>query len=262
MKTYLRYIIYLLVAVVTISSCKKEELESPSLGNPVKLALSGLILNDTLELVINNNVIATAFNEKFTLNKGDLFSPGQEVIIRTKKDGKQVGKLNIDPAPYNQSKFIYYDGKTVQDKIKLDPVSSPDNMGFRLRFTTDFEDFYGGPVDVEFFEQTIDFNTFEFTYRPFMTIKNVTANFSDYMELPELISTDIIFKSYKVKVYKAGTQELPYTKLDKVMISDPGNNYGDFYFEKGKSGLINITPYHYDSGEITDGYEISPLVLQ
>jgi hypothetical protein len=106
---------------------------------------------------------------------------------------------------------------------------------------------------------TMNNDTYEFTSRPVKEVKNVTGVFGDFIELEPLISTEILNKMYTIKVYKAGTKELPYTSMDHVFLDDPDNNYGGpIQFDKGESKLLSVSPYVANevSTDVSSGYEI------
>jgi hypothetical protein len=240
-------------------ACKKEQLLNPDQGKTVSLAIKGYVMTDTLEFVLNNKVLGQAIDNKFTLN-GTLFKAGDKIQIRKKADRKIIGDIETTASPFNQVKKIFYDGTSLSNNLELTPVANPENMGFRLRFSTTAIDFYGGPVDIEFFEQTINFETFEFTYRSVKEVKNVTGAFGDFVELPPLISTETLDKSYLIKVYKAGTKELPYTSMDHVFLDDPDNNYSEpIGFDKGASKLLSISPNNSNDKptDVGSGYSIA-----
>ncbi|NHA06348.1 hypothetical protein G7092_21240 [Mucilaginibacter sp. HC2] len=241
-----------LVFALFLLACKKEQLLNPNQGKAVSLAIKGYVMADTLEFVLNNKVLGQAIDNKFTLN-GTLFNAGDKIQIRKKTDSKTIGNIEVAASPFNQVKRIFYDGTTLSNNLELTPVSKPENMGFRLTFSTPFKGFYGGPVDVELFDQYINFDTFEFIYTPVKTFKNITGAFGDFIELPPAEQDH----SYVFKVYKAGTKELPYTSMQNVNLSDPENNYGALDFSPGESKLLSISPNGNDGRtEIGDGYSV------
>jgi hypothetical protein len=145
-----------------------------------------------------------------------------------------------------QERKIYYDGTTFSDNIQLTPVSDANNIGYRLSFSSNFADFYGGPVDVHIVLGYYDMNTFEFMETPVTTVKNVTADFGDFFELPYVPLGDE-FKMYFFKVYKAGTMEPPFTTMEHT---DFESNFGTPDYNKvvwqlgtdaaGTSNLLRI----------------------
>jgi len=248
---------FLLVSLLTLASCKKQELFHENQDKLVQVNLQGLILSDTLEFVMNDKVICTAFDNVFTAN-GKLFDANSKVQIRKKATTKLLGEFTLG-SNFNQTRKIFYDGINVSDNIELTPVSDPNNMGFRLNFSTKFAAFYGGPVDVELFIQEIDNETGSPSYTSVKVIKNVTGSFSEFIELPTLEITEAYFRKYALKVYKAGTKELPYTdKVDLSNVYDLANNYGTIdSFIAGDSQLLSISPGTWDDFTLLgDGYNI------
>lgn len=265
MKQYLKYLIITLFIAAGLSACKKGEPVYSAVTTPVSLTLQGFILDDTLEIVVKDKVICTAFDNSFIM-KGNLFTAGTEMIIRKKKDGKQVGQFNLDAAPYYQTKKIFFDGTAIRDKIVLDPVSSPDHMGFKVRFQTTFIDFYGGPVDIQLYDQAVDNNTYDYTLTPIRLISNVKASYGGFVEISVPANTDAITHFLLFKVFKTGTTQLPYTSTDNLSISDPDNNYGPLDYIKGSSQLLTISPSLYINSDkpnaVGDGYSIVALTSQ
>jgi len=260
MKRYLKYFIITLLLATGLSACQKGELENHASLNPVHLYFKGFVINDTLEFVLRDKVICTAFESSFKMTNGDIYTPG-EMIIRKKKDHKQVGRYKIEASPYNVIKDIFYDGNTVVDKIILDPVSNPENMGFKLRFKTIFPGFYGGPVDIQIYDQQYDPNTFEYLgdNTPVRLIRNVTTSFGGFIEI-SLPNTDLIAHFITFKVFKTGTTQLPFT--DDVIIPDPDAYFGILNYAKGQSQLLNISPVVYEDGKLGDGYSADPILSQ
>jgi hypothetical protein len=250
----LKYIIFLLPFF--LSACKKEQLlNTEQAASPISFSVKGAILQDTLEFTLNKKVLGQAIgNFVFPTSGTVLFNPGDKIQVRKKADGKVIKEFEMAAKPFNQVKKIFYDGTTLSDNVTLTPVSNPDNMGFRFRFSTTFKDFYGGPVDLEFLD--VDDNTFEIV--PFMKVKNVTGTFGDFIEFPPL-QTD---HSYYLLVYKAGTEELPYTSLENVSEDAQSNPYHRFMvaseFKKGASQLLSISLY-INEGIVGQGYDINDL---
>ena len=254
----LKYLLLLLPLLML--GCKKEELlNPPQPGKTISLTVKGYVMKDTLEFVLKDKVIGTAIDDKFKLS-ANLFNSNDKVQIRKKSDKKSIGDITITESPFNQVRKIFYDGTTLSNNLELTPVTKPDNMGFRLRFSTTFPDFYGGPVDIEFFVLLVNFETFEFSYTPVKKIKNVTGAFGEFIELEPLEeSTDLKSITYVFKVYKAGTNELPYTSTQNLQISDPDNNYSiALPFKKGASELLSISPTLYEGTPpaVGDGYVV------
>jgi len=251
----LKYIIFLLPFF--LSACKKEQLlNTKQAASPVSFSVKGAILQDTLEFTLNNKVLGQAI-DNFSFPKeggGVLLNPGDKIQLRKKADGKVIKEFEMAATPFNQVKKIFYDGTTLSDNVTLTPVSNPDNMGFRFRFSTTFKDFYGGPVDLDFLD--VDENTFEIV--PFMKVKNITGTFGDFVEFPPLKPDH----SYYLLVYKSGTEELPYTSLENVSEDAQSNPYHKFMFytvfKKGASQLISISLY-INEGIVGQGYDINDL---
>ncbi|MBB6108342.1 hypothetical protein SAMN05421821_102421 [Mucilaginibacter lappiensis] len=251
-----------LVFALFLLACKKEQLLNPNPPQTVNLTIKGYITTkDTLEFVLNNKVLGQGFDAKITLN-ATLFNAGDKIQIRKKADSKIIGNIDVAASPFNQVKKIFYDGTTLSNNIELTPVTNPENMGIRLRFSTTATDFYGGPVDIEIFEYSSNNETYESTYRSIKEAKNVTGAFGDFIELEPLTSTELFTKGYKIKVYKAGTKELPYTSMDHVFLDDPDNNYSDVIsFTAGESKLLSVSPSHYEEapGDVVSGYQIEDI---
>lgn len=247
----LKYSFFLLFLVLTFPACKKESLLQET-KKIVKVQIKGYIMTDTLEFVVNGKSIIQAIDNSFQ-NPGDgsniaYLNAGDEIFVRKKAGGKAVGKFNIQADPFAQEKKFFYDGTTLTDNLELTPVSDPNNYGLKLQFSTNFVDFYGGPVDIEFFEQvTTTTRPRVTTYESVKLITSVTNKFSDFYELPPIQPEAGKLKSYVFKVYKTGTKELPYTKMDNVDISDPENFYVTLLLDSaapipGASMLISISP--------------------
>lgn len=237
-------------------ACKKEQLLNNDSSKTVKLEIKGYVVTDTLEFVRGGKVILTGIDfvrnsSLLTVNEND------KILVRKKSDKKSVGEISIAPQPFNQVKKIFYDGVKISDNIELTSVSDSLNMGFRLRFATNFKDFYGGPVDIEILVSTTNMETFDYYYTPVKTIRNVTRSFGEFVELQPLVSTDIIYKSYVFKVYKSGTKELPYTSMADVVIDDPENNFGYIDYLPGSTQLLSIAPFIDEgTGKVNGSYTI------
>ena len=250
------------LCIIALLGCEKEEtLEDLNLGAPVRLEIKGLILVDTLQFVLEGKVIGEGIDGTISISER-LYQSGQKIDVVKKADQKVIGQFTVAPEPYQQVKKIFYDGTTFTDKIELTPVSNPDHMGFRLRFSTTFSDFYGGPVDVEFFVRSVTTTRPRVTtYTSLKLVKNITASFGDFFELPSLTPESGVTKSYQFKIYKSGTTDLPYTNNEKVKVVDPQLNYGNFsdVFTSGSSTLISISPSIQDFIYIGAGYQIQDL---
>ncbi|RKR83392.1 hypothetical protein BDD43_3600 [Mucilaginibacter gracilis] len=250
----IKYIVFLFP--ILLSACKKEQLLNPEKGtSPVNFNIRGAVLTtDTLELIFNNKVLGTIPAGKVPFT-GGLFTPGDKIQLRKKADGKIIKEFEVAEKPFNQVKNFFYDGATLSDNIVLTPVSNPDNMGFRFRFSTTFKDFYGGPVDLEFLD--VDDNTYEIV--PYIKVKNITGTFGDFIEFAPLKPDH----SYYLLVYKAGTEDLPYTSLENVSDDAQSNPYQRFLtftdFKKGDSQLLSISPYLSEKNKVLQGYDMSDL---
>jgi hypothetical protein len=235
--------------LLMFAACKKETVLTGS-KNVINVQVKGYVMADTLEFVINGKILGQAIESTFTSGdggwSGSYINAGDEITVRKKADGKTVGTIKISESPFEQEKKIFYDGTTLTDNLVLTPVSNPDNFGFKLQFKTTFADFYGGPVDIEFFEEsTTTTRPRIITYKSIKLIAGVTGSFGNFNELPPLLPETGKRKVYAFKIYKAGTKDLPYTKMDHVDIPDPDNTYG--YLDEvspapGMSMLISISP--------------------
>jgi len=244
---------------VFLFACKKQQPAESEIAKTVSLEIKGYVMTDTLEFLINNKVIGQAIDNQFNI-PGKLFNTDATIAVRTKAEKKEVGSFKVDANPFTQIRKIFYDGKTLADNIVLTPVTNPNNMGFRLRFSTTFKGFYGGPVDIEFFEMARTTTRPRITkYTSVKLVNNITASFGDFVELPTIAEEEGWVKSYSFMVYKSGTKELPYKDNTDVNISDPLANYGSFadVFTAGASGLISISPTMQDGTAIGDSYDIA-----
>jgi len=238
-------------------ACKKGEPLNPMTSPPLaKLQVQGLVLVDTIQFVLNGDVIGEAIDGSFTLKDG-LYTAGDQVVVRRKDNKITVGEIVVAETPYLQIKKIFYDGTTYTDKLAVTPVSDPANMGFRLQFSTPFKDYTGGPVDVEIFDYYIDYDVFEFIYTPVKTVSNVTAVFGEFFEMPPLLPDHF----YAFRVFKAGTKEFPFTSLENVSEEFLGSygSLGNLGFVPGDSQLLDISPYLSDNNGVQvigSGYEV------
>lgn len=256
MNHFFRYFSFLLL--FGAASCKKATLLHEGTQSVVKVRMNGYIMSDTLDTYYNGVSTGALYESSFgEFSTGVILKPGKEVLIRKRSDGTKVSQFVIADTPFNQVIKLFYDGATLSDNIEVTPVSNPANTGIRLSFSTPFADFYGGPVDIEIFHSAFDWNLFSYTFTSVKKIVNVTSAFGDFFELPPLpASDDITYHAYALKVYKAGTTELPYSSMDKVLISDPENNYGQLPFVAGGSQLLIISPGTADNNTVvTDGYQ-------
>ena len=71
----------------------------------------------------------------------------------------------------------------------------------------------------------------------------MTATFGDFFELPPLTDPS---HSYMYKVYKAGTDEPPFTDLTNVKFDAPEYEYGElvngYSYVAGESYLLSLSP--------------------
>lgn len=261
MKSICRLFIYILTITSFITACGKKELAMPS-TTAVKVTLAGYSFDDTLEAVKGNVVIATLrANSGFSqIVLVAVNNDKEQISLRKKGTTEILSTFDVNRTPFEQKKRIFFDGKTINDKIELTPVSNPGNVGFRIQFKTDFPYFYGGPVDFIIWEQHVDESTYEYTFEKVKEIKNVGNAFSDFVELPKLINTDLVTKTYVFKVFKAGTEELPYTEgADLSNISSMEYNFGIIENMKaGDSKLLIVRPYYTDR-MVGDSYEVEDI---
>jgi len=238
-------------------ACKKGEPIDQQPPQLVNLLFTGYVMTDTLEFVKNGKVICTAIDNNFSMN-GNSFIADENIQVRKKGDSKVISEFVIPKSPFSQNRKFFYDGATLSDNIVLTAVSDQKNIGMRFRFSTTYPYFYGGPVDIEIYEQQIDYSTFKFTYTSVRLIKNITGAFGDFVELPALVSTPVLGKNYIVKVYKAGTTDYPYTaEADYSWMADPVNNYSSsIRLLAGESGLISISDGGFYEQYLYDGYEV------
>lgn len=260
----MKKILLLLLPVLFAAACMKKEAAMPT-PDVVKLNIKGFSMDDTLEFVHEGITIATAAaNQGFDQTVMMAVKSGKDSIaVRKKGSTETIGQLEVNATPFFQSKKVYFDGATVTDNVELTPVSNPANMGFRASFKTAYPYFYGGPVDIELFEQKWDMNTFEITYHPLnITIPAVGGAFSGFYELPELVSTPDVLRSYKFKVYKAGTKETVFTEqADLSGIPDPQNQYGTIYFTAGESQLL-VIDFYYSDATVFDDFSVQDIAAQ
>lgn len=260
----MKYIYTLLTAfllVLLAAGCSKEELAMDT-PHAVKLRIRGFAAKDTLEFVSGDTVLLTAipdngFDQIFLLVVKE---KPRQLQIRKKGTAAVIENLSIQASPFDQDKRIYYDGVKVSDKIELTPVKDVRNGGMRLMFTSGgYRYFYGGPVDIQIFHRRLDMNTFDYSDTPVKMVSNVTDSFGEFIELPEVISTDQIWESYVFRVYKAGTTEMPYTEgADYSNLYEPYT--GDLPLAVGKSELLVISPNYYDGGAtLGNGYTVNDL---
>lgn len=257
MKRYL----FLLVMICVLSACGKKEL-AMSTPAVVKLTIKGYSMGDTLEVIDGSAVIATlradqGFAEFVQVSvKGEQ----QQMEIRKKRTKEVLGTIAVDRTPFMQTKRLYYDGKKMDDKIALTPVSKPGYMGIRMQFKTDFPYFYGGPVNITVYKRELNMITYEYTDELVRRLAVLPEVFSDFLELPMVESTDELWRSYIFKVSKAGTDELPYTsEADLSGLYDINNTYGDISnLKEGDSRLYIIGPY-YDKKAVGDGYRTDDI---
>lgn len=249
----------ILMICLGLCACEKKELAMGENPAVVKLELNGYILNDTLEFTKNNKVICTAYEDQF-IKDGLLFT-ADEVQVRKKGNPSILSTFKIDATPFNQTQKFFYDGNTLSNDLPLTRVSNPANIGMRLRYSTNFSYFYGGPVDIEIFKSIIDWETFEFTKEPLLTIRNVTASFSEFFELPPSTNTELRTENYAFKVYKAGTKDAPYKDGVDYSNVDQPNNFGDFASTEtaGLSLVFSIKEAGYQGNSIGQGYQVTDI---
>lgn len=247
MKSFCRSFLYILTIASFITACNKKE---PAIlpTSVIKMIFKGYSFNDTLEVVQHNVVLATLrANSSFeAMSLIAIKNANEEIGLRKKGTSEIISTITVPPTPFMQTKKIFFDGKTVQDKIEVTPVKQPGNIGFRIWFKTDFPYFYGGPVDFVISKLSYDNSTYDFSFTPVTTIKNVGDTFSEFIELPRLTSTEQETNQYVLRIFKAGTTELPYKEgVDLSGIAD-----FQFYYciidglKAGQSGLFKVGPYY------------------
>jgi hypothetical protein len=250
MKSICRSFVYILTITLLLTACNKKE---PAMPTPsvVKMTFRGYSFYDTLEVVKGKELLATLrANSSFEVIALIAINNDKEQLgLRKKGTTEIISTIDVNRTPFQQNKKIFFDGKTVSDKVEVTPVSNPENIGFRLWFTTDFPYFYGGPVDFAISKLTYDNITYDFSFTPVKTIKNVGNTFSEFIELPLLTSTEQETSLYTVRVFKAGTTELPYKEgVDLSALPEP-----QFYYcsidglKAGQSALFKLSPFY--SGE-------------
>ncbi|SEW34937.1 hypothetical protein [Chitinophaga arvensicola] len=256
-----KLIIFILGMSLFVMGCNKKELALPSPA-VIKLTLQGYSLGDTLEALKGKEVIATLrANSSFsTIALITINDDQQKIDVRKKGATDILGSFEVGRTPFSQTKRIFFDGKTVQDKMEVTPVTNPANTGFRIKFQTDFPYFYGGAVDFIVWQQSVDMNTYEYTFTKMQEIKNVGSAFSGFIELPGLVSTDQIWNTYVFKVFKTGTTELPYTdEADVSGIQVPEYNFGIMdNMKAGESKLFLVRPY-YTGNAVGESYEVEDI---
>ena len=264
MKSICRSFIYMFTIASFLTACNKKELAITPVS-VVKMMLQGYNADDTLEVVKGNEVLTIVkANSNFQTTATIVIKNDKEQIsLRKKKTKEIISTIDVNRTPYQQSKKIFFDGKTVNDKMEVTPVSNPENIGFRLWFITDFAGFYGGPVDFAISKVSYDNFTYDFTFTPLKTIKSVDNGFSEFIELPKLTSTEQTTNLYVVRVYKPGTTELPYKEgVDFSALPEL-----QFYYcpidglKAGQSALYRISPYYYGEKQLGDSYSLEDIAL-
>jgi hypothetical protein len=187
----------------------------------------------------------------------------KDIIIRKKGTTASLGTLKIKDSPFSQTQKFFYDGITVAPDVQLTKVTNPENMGIRLAFKTSYAYFKGAPVDIELYVRTIDFNTFETSYVPYKIIKNVTASFGDFIELPPIVTDENFWRSYCVRVFDASSDTMtfkPGVNTDYYNVED--GIYGSLDdgppFKSGDSRLYMID-LNYDRAYLYAGYRVYEL---
>jgi len=262
MKSICQSFIYILTITLLITACNKKELAITPTA-VVKMTLQGYNADDTLEVVKGNEVLTTLkANSTFqALALVVIRNDKEQIGLRKKRTKEIISTIDVNRAPFQQLKKIFFDGKTVSDKMEVTPVSNPGNIGFRLWFTTDFPYFYGGPVDFVISKVTYDNITYDFTFTPVKTIKNVGNTFSEFIELPLLTSTEQETSLYILRVFKAGTTELPYKEgVDLSALPEP-----QFYYcpidglRAGQSALFKVSPYYYGEKQLGESFMLEDI---
>lgn len=261
MKRIYRLIIYTFFLAVVVTACNKKELAMPT-PSVVKMTFRGYSFDDTLEVVKGNELLATLrANSSFeAIALIAVNNDKEQVGLRKKGTTEIISMIDVNKVPFQQRTKIFFDGKTVNDKMELTPVSNPANIGFRICFKTDFPYFYGGPVDFIIWERAMDNFTYEYTDKEITTVKNVGSAFSEFVELPHLSSTDQVTNSYVFRVYKAGTRELPYKEgVDLSAIPDLEFYYGNIDGKAGESALLKVSPYYYSDTQLSESFAVEDI---
>lgn len=243
--------LYLLFPILLAFACEKQEVLNTDTKKVVNLEIKGYIMtSDTLEFIDKrDSLICLATGSTFTM-KSNLFNP--EASIRIRKGKATIGEFKVAESPYKQVKRILYDGTNLSDNIQITPVSDTTKAGMRLSFNAIVD--FGGKVDIELFDQYTDPETFLTTNTSIRIFKDISGVFGDFIELPILPEGH----SYSFKVYKPGTQDLPYTDMTNVNISNPDTNYGKLNLTAGASQLLSISP-RVRNNKISTNYIVNDL---
>ncbi len=241
----------LLFSILLALACKKQEVLNADTKKVVNLEIKGYIMTtDTLEFIDKkDSLICLAIGSTFTM-KSTLFNP--EAAIKIRKGKTIIGEFKIAESPYKQVKRILFDGTSISDNIQITPVSDPAKAGIRLSFNAVVD--FGGKVDIELFDQYTDPETFITDNTSIRVFSNVSGVFGDFIELPILPEGH----SYSFKVYKPGTQDLPYTDMTNVNISNPATNFGKLNLTAGESQLLSISP-RVRNNKISTNYIVNDL---
>jgi len=261
MKSICRSFVYMLTITSFLTACNKKELAIAPVS-VVKMMLQGYNADDTLEVVKGNEVLTILRGNSTFQSIALIAIPNEkeQISLRKKRTKEIVSTMDVNRAPFQQKKLIFFDGKTISDKIEVTPVANPANIGFRLWFKTDFPYFYGGPVDFVISKLTYDNLTYDFVFTPVTVVKNVGNNFSEFIELPLLTSTEQETSLYILRVFKAGTTELPYKEgADLSGLPEPLFYYCPIDGMKaGQSSLFKVGPY-YSENRLGESFEIEDL---
>lgn len=263
----LKYLLCVYLGLMGIFfSCQKgEEIVKPAEKKIVRLALQGYVMQDTLEFLKEGKVICEAYETNFNMTtpEGRPTVSATELQVRKKGSTTVFDTLSIKGEPFDQVIKIFYDGNVITDNIEITPVSSPDKVGMRVSLQANSTYMTAGPVDVEIFLRADILDSVDFSVRTEFTsmgtLKNVGADFGDFMELPAITYDDPwVSKSYVFKIYQAGTKNYPFK--DDVLFNEPVENiYGSLFLSDGQSSLFQISTSFTES--TFDYYNVDDIAL-
>lgn len=166
---------------------------------------------ETLELVMDGQVLASGMEKQFPGNLAVNINEGQTRLLQIRKKGETtVLATKSITAAEGQSVMFYYDGSKIVDGIDLTPPSNPLNMNFSAKFESVLPLYYlGGMVDLVFFKRSSNGNNEETGLR--VTLP-ADGSFSKNIELPPLPEeTPGIPYIYSFRIFRSGTKdEVPY----------------------------------------------------
>ncbi|MEH6308779.1 hypothetical protein RYH73_24205 [Olivibacter sp. CPCC 100613] len=263
----LKYLLGFSIGIVGVFfSCQKgDELVSANEEKVVRLTLQGYVMQDTLEFLKEGKVICEAYETIFNIKTPEDRPIVSATGLQVRKKGSTaiLDTLSIEEEPFDQVLKIFYDGNSISDNIEITPVSSPDKIGMRFSMQTNNPYVIKGDVDVEIFEKVFTFfpdGTYSETYESLHIIKNVSDEFSEFLELPAITFDDPnVSKSYVFKVYQTGTKSYPFKEGVEFPMGPIDNFYGDLYVVDGESALFQISPYLEDNQFL--GYNINDIAV-